>query len=168
MLAIRAKASDAWSADRSVVTAMDLDEGRLSVRQTLISVAYKAQFSEPKTKRSRRTIAIDPCDPGGAQAPQSRAGARAAGLGSCLDRYRPGFHAGERPVHSSGGRLPGLQGAHGPAAVAQALVSRVEAHLRDLSAGVRNEAVGPLRPPGALFGLVHATGLPARHSRGSG
>jgi integrase len=39
---------------------LDLEKARLSVMQTLISVAYKAQFSEPKTKRSRRTIAIDP------------------------------------------------------------------------------------------------------------
>lgn len=39
---------------------VDLEDGRLSVRQTLISVAYKAQFSEPKTNRSRRTIALDP------------------------------------------------------------------------------------------------------------
>lgn len=39
---------------------IDLEQSRLSVRQTLVSVAYKAQFSEPKTKRSRRTIALDP------------------------------------------------------------------------------------------------------------
>jgi len=39
---------------------LTLDTGRLSVKQTLISVAYKVQFSEPKTNRSRRTFSLDP------------------------------------------------------------------------------------------------------------
>lgn len=38
---------------------VDLDAGRLAVRQTLVEVGYKAHFSEPKTKRSRRTVSID-------------------------------------------------------------------------------------------------------------
>jgi hypothetical protein len=39
---------------------LSLDTGRLSVRQTLISVAYQMQFSECKTNRSRRTFSLDP------------------------------------------------------------------------------------------------------------
>ncbi len=38
---------------------IDLDSTSLSVRQTLISVSYKMQFSTPKTERSRRTVALD-------------------------------------------------------------------------------------------------------------
>jgi integrase len=39
---------------------VDLDDARVSIRQTLVSVDYALHFSEPKTKRLRRTIGIDP------------------------------------------------------------------------------------------------------------
>ncbi len=38
---------------------VDLKAARLSVRQSLVSVAYEIQFAEPKTARSRRSIALD-------------------------------------------------------------------------------------------------------------
>lgn len=38
---------------------MDLISGNLQVRQTVVSVAYEIQFSEPKTKRGKRTIPLD-------------------------------------------------------------------------------------------------------------
>jgi integrase len=38
---------------------VDLDTGSLSVRQTLINIDYEMRFSEPKTPRSRRAIALD-------------------------------------------------------------------------------------------------------------
>jgi integrase len=38
---------------------VDLDRARLSVRQTLLSVDYKLEFSTPKTPRGRRSIALD-------------------------------------------------------------------------------------------------------------
>ncbi len=38
---------------------VDLDASRLSVRQTLVSVAYETKFSAPKTSRSRRSISLD-------------------------------------------------------------------------------------------------------------
>ena len=38
---------------------VDLTTGRIAVRQTLVEVAYELHFSEPKTKRSRRTVSID-------------------------------------------------------------------------------------------------------------
>jgi integrase len=38
---------------------VDLDASRLSVRQTLVSVAYETNFSAPKTSRSRRSISLD-------------------------------------------------------------------------------------------------------------
>lgn len=38
---------------------VDLDAGRLAVRQTLVSVAYKTRFSTPKTKRGRRSVSLD-------------------------------------------------------------------------------------------------------------
>ena len=37
----------------------DLEAHHLSVRQTLVSVAYKLHFSTPKTKRSQRLITLD-------------------------------------------------------------------------------------------------------------
>jgi integrase len=39
---------------------VELDTGRLSVRQALTGAGYKLAFTEPKTKRSRRNIALDP------------------------------------------------------------------------------------------------------------
>lgn len=39
---------------------VDLDAGRVAIRQTLIEVAYKTHFGEPKTPRSRRSVSIDP------------------------------------------------------------------------------------------------------------
>lgn len=36
-----------------------LDAARVSVRQTLVSVAYETRFSTPKTPRSRRSISLD-------------------------------------------------------------------------------------------------------------
>jgi integrase len=39
---------------------VDLANRRLAVRQTLVEVAYKTHFSEPKTKRSRRSVSLDP------------------------------------------------------------------------------------------------------------
>lgn len=38
---------------------VDLDAGRLAVRQAYISIDGRAQFSEPKTRQSRRTIDLD-------------------------------------------------------------------------------------------------------------
>jgi integrase len=38
---------------------VDLDAGRLAIRQTLVAVGYEAQFSEPKTAKSRRTVPLD-------------------------------------------------------------------------------------------------------------
>ena len=39
---------------------LDLDAGRLSVRQALVSVAYEMQISDVKTGASQRTIDLDP------------------------------------------------------------------------------------------------------------
>jgi len=38
---------------------IDLEPGRLAVRQTLVSVAYETKFSTPKTKRGRRSVSLD-------------------------------------------------------------------------------------------------------------
>lgn len=38
---------------------IDLDEARLSVRRSLVSVGYAVRISEPKTRRGRRQIALD-------------------------------------------------------------------------------------------------------------
>lgn len=40
-------------------TDVDLNATRLSVQQTLVSVAYKVEFSTPKTARGRRSLALD-------------------------------------------------------------------------------------------------------------
>jgi integrase len=37
----------------------DLDAGRLSIRQTIISVDYRIEFSDPKTDRGKRVVALD-------------------------------------------------------------------------------------------------------------
>ena len=40
---------------------LDLEAGRASISQTLVVVGgYEAQFSEPKTARGRRMVALDP------------------------------------------------------------------------------------------------------------
>jgi integrase len=39
---------------------VDLDAARLSVRRTVVSVGYQAEWSEPKTDRGRRSVALDP------------------------------------------------------------------------------------------------------------
>lgn len=39
---------------------VDLDRQRLSVQQQLVAVEYELQFTEPKTERSRRSVALDP------------------------------------------------------------------------------------------------------------
>lgn len=39
---------------------VDLDAGRLAVRRALISIGYETSFSEPKTAKSRRSVALDP------------------------------------------------------------------------------------------------------------
>ena len=39
---------------------LDLDDGRLSVSQTVVSVDYAVLFSEPKTQAGRRSVALDP------------------------------------------------------------------------------------------------------------
>jgi integrase len=38
---------------------IDLNASRLSVQQTLVSVAYETRFSVPKTARSRRSVSLD-------------------------------------------------------------------------------------------------------------
>lgn len=38
---------------------IDLEPGRLAVRQTLVSVAYETKFSTPKTKRGRRSVSLN-------------------------------------------------------------------------------------------------------------
>ena len=44
---------------RAAVVRLDLDAGRLSVRQALVSVAYDVQISDVKTGTGRRTIDLD-------------------------------------------------------------------------------------------------------------
>lgn len=39
---------------------VDLETGRISIRQTLIAVGYDVQVGQPKTKRGRRSVALDP------------------------------------------------------------------------------------------------------------
>jgi integrase len=39
---------------------VDLEAGRLAVRRALVCVGYQVQFSEPKTSKSRRSVALDP------------------------------------------------------------------------------------------------------------
>ena len=39
---------------------VDLSAGRIAIRQTLLEVGYATHFGEPKTKRSRRSVSIDP------------------------------------------------------------------------------------------------------------
>jgi len=39
---------------------VDLKAGRLAVRQTLICVGYETRVSEPKTRKGRRSVALDP------------------------------------------------------------------------------------------------------------
>lgn len=39
---------------------IDLDNGTVAIRQTIVSVSYEVQLSEPKTARGRRTISLDP------------------------------------------------------------------------------------------------------------
>lgn len=38
---------------------VDLDAGRLAVRRALVSIGYQMSFSEPKTAKSRRSVALD-------------------------------------------------------------------------------------------------------------
>lgn len=38
---------------------VDFERARLSIRQTIVSVAYKVEFSTPKTARGRRSLALD-------------------------------------------------------------------------------------------------------------
>jgi integrase len=38
---------------------VDLDAGRLSVRQTLVTVGYRIAYGEPKTERGRRQLPLD-------------------------------------------------------------------------------------------------------------
>ena len=39
---------------------VDLDEGRIAIRQALVAVGYEVQASPPKTKKGRRSVALDP------------------------------------------------------------------------------------------------------------
>jgi integrase len=39
---------------------VDLEAGRLAVRRALVCVGYQVQISEPKTTKSRRSVALDP------------------------------------------------------------------------------------------------------------
>ena len=40
--------------------ALDLERGTLNVVKTIVSLAYRLEFSEPKTAKGRRSIALDP------------------------------------------------------------------------------------------------------------
>jgi integrase len=39
---------------------VDLEAGRLAIRQTLLAVGHALSYSEPKTKRGRRLVSLDP------------------------------------------------------------------------------------------------------------
>ena len=38
---------------------VDLDAGRIAIRQTLVAVGYHVEYSTPKTKKGRRSVALD-------------------------------------------------------------------------------------------------------------
>lgn len=39
---------------------VDLEAGRIAIRQTLVAVGYHVEYSTPKTKKGRRSVALDP------------------------------------------------------------------------------------------------------------
>ncbi|MGH9053348.1 MAG: site-specific integrase [Acidimicrobiia bacterium] len=39
---------------------VDLEAGRLAIRQTLLAIRHVLSYSEPKTKRGRRLVSLDP------------------------------------------------------------------------------------------------------------
>jgi integrase len=41
-------------------TDIDLERGQLAVRRALVAVGYQVRWSEPKTERGRRVVALDP------------------------------------------------------------------------------------------------------------
>jgi integrase len=60
---------------------LDLDAGRLAVTRALIAVGYQVEFSEPKTERGRRSVALDPQTVGVLRAHRKRQVAEQLALG---------------------------------------------------------------------------------------
>ena len=87
---------------------VDFDEGMVSVRHTLISVAYEIRDSTPKTRRGQRMIALDRVTAQALRDHRHRqvqeAPCRGAGLGS----KRLGFRCDRRTTYPSRPVLKGL------------------------------------------------------------
>ena len=64
---------------------VDLDRGRLAVRQTVLSVAYEVVLGTPKTTRGRRSIALDPFTVTVLRAHQQKQEAERLSMGSGYD-----------------------------------------------------------------------------------
>ncbi|CAN5892328.1 site-specific integrase [soil metagenome] len=79
---------------------LDLDKGRLSIRQTVISIGYEIQYSEPKTARSRRTIALDPASVSALKAHRTRQLEERLAWGSAWEESELVFTREDgRPIH---------------------------------------------------------------------
>jgi integrase len=51
---------------------VDLDAGRLAVRQQLVTTGYRLSFTEPKTNKGKRALDLDPATVGALRAHRSR------------------------------------------------------------------------------------------------
>ena len=87
-----------------------MEAGTATIRRAWIPVEGVAQFSEPKTKRGRRTIALDPVTLEALKAHAARQADEQV-TGRKLRLSRPGFHARERRAAAS---LEGEQGLSRP------------------------------------------------------
>jgi hypothetical protein len=144
---------------------VDLDVGRLAVRQAYISIDGRPQFSEPKTRQSRRTIDVDARtvevlrDWAAKQDAERQAWSDAwndHGLvvtqedGSPVlpDRFSKDFQR-----HATAAGLPGDPPA------------RPAAHPRQPAAGLRRQPQGRLRAARPPLGGVHPRRLQPRRAR---
>ena len=74
-----------------------MEEGSVTIRRAWIPVNGLAQFSEPKSRRSRRTIALDAVTLEALRGARGPPGRRTVRLARRTRRARPGLHPARRP-----------------------------------------------------------------------
>jgi integrase len=141
---------------------LDMEAGQLSIRRALVPVNSVAQISEPKTKRGRRTIALDPETLEALKAHAARqADEQALWEGSWSDLGYVFTREGRPPARTSGCEqdLSGTSTARRPAADPPA---RSAPHLRHPGPCGRREPTCRLGAPRTRHRGLHLGHLLAR------
>jgi integrase len=143
---------------------VDLDAGRVAIRQTVIAVHHKVQLGEPKTAHGRRTLDLDPFTVAALREQRKRQAAERLLMGRRLDRSRAGVLPGRRRTAAPRAVLPHVRDPCSAARATADPAARSAARLGDDGPRGRGAPEGGAGAAGPRHHRDHARHVQPRHA----